>query len=77
MPQPIAGSVIAARSVRRAAIASSGAARAKRATPSHSGSSQPRASFEKGIVSPQITPATVSAANALRRSVLIPNILDC
>src|SRR3954451_19352762 len=71
MPHPATRQVSAARSEPRAANARTGAAAAKRAAVSQSGSSQPIATFDIGTVRPQMSPAAASAASALRRSVVM------
>ena len=66
-PHRTSGRDAEARSAPRATKARTGAAMPKRATASHAGSSQPRATFDSGTVRPQRSPAVTSAASALRR----------
>jgi hypothetical protein len=76
-PYPIApeastdGLHAARRPVREAAASRTAAARPKRAKVSQPGASQARASLDSGTVVPQASPATVSAAMARRRSVVM------
>ena len=71
-PQASTAGLQAARTRNRVAARSTAAARPNRVTVSQPGGSHSRASLVKGTLVPQSRPAPVSAATAVRRSVVMP-----